>query len=827
VDGDSLDAFLFDRVPGEMRLVSRANASPQMAAGGLANSYGSLAMSADGRSVAFVSGATNLVPGQVDANQSDDLFIYDRVTGTTELASHTRGSTVTAGSAGAGRPSFSADGRFLAFNSAAADLVLNQTDANSRDDVFLYDRSTKAAVLVSRPRGSAITAANGDSTAPVISADGGVVGFLSTATDLGEGQIDPNNFYDLFLYRRTSAEITTPSRRDPDLPGVTPNGPSTVESISSDGRYALFQSRATGLVPGQIDTPEGTVNQFGQPASTWDVFLRDTVAGKTTLLTRSRTSKLMAVSGETPTLSADGRFAAFTSYEETTNGTRRVFPLFLYDRAADAMILVNHSPGSQQTDGYPSHASLSADGRYVAYECGGCSLVPGHPEGSKREIFLYDRVSGLNMLVSHASGSPTAEANDRSSLPKISADGRFVVFASLATDLVPGQIDTRNSLDLFVFDSTTGEVALVTHTAASAVTAVQRVTTASQSPDGRFIAFRSSAADLVPGQVGGAGRSNVFLYDRAAGTTILVSHAASSPVTAAQGESYLGDADTWSADSRFLVYASDATDLVAGTTDTNGAPDIFLYDRLSGTTTLVSHAGGAPGRTADTGAATPAISADGSRIAFLSLSTDLIPGQTVPAGSVNLFIQDRSTGTTALAGRVYRHVPFDPDDTLSFSPRLSADGRRVAFTTNTAFVQGDLNVDWDVYLWTDRGDTAGGPVPLPSCRLLDTRRRADRPVLSSDVRRALIVRGACGVPATAQQILVKVTVFNPSGKGNLRFYPGAVTEPLAAILRFERGGTRTESFTLPLSANGTLTILPFVAGKGTVHVAVEVNGYEE
>ena len=106
-------------------------------------------------------------------------------------------------------------------------------------------------------------------------------------------------------------------------------------------------------------------------------------------------------------------------------------------------------------------------------------------------------------------------------------------------------------------------------------------------------------------------------------------------------------------------------------------------------------------------------------------------------------------------------------------------------------------------------------------------RRADRPVLTSNVQRTVTVRGACGVPATAKQVLVKVTALSASGKGNLRFYPGAVTATPSGILRFERGATRTETFTLPLSANGTLTILPLVAGKGTVHVAVEVNGYSQ
>ena len=134
---------------------------------------------------------------------------------------------------------------------------------------------------------------------------------------------------------------------------------------------------------------------------------------------------------------------------------------------------------------------------------------------------------------------------------------------------------------------------------------------------------------------------------------------------------------------------------------------------------------------------------------------------------------------------------------------------------------GDYNLVRDVYLWKDED----GTLPLPACKLLDTRRRADRPILASDVPRAVAANGRCGVPVTAKQVVVKAAVFNPSGKGNLRFYPGAVTATPSGLLRFERNATRTETFTLTLGTDGTLTILPFVAGRGTVHVAVEVNGY--
>src|SRR5215203_5538006 len=106
-----------------------------------------------------------------------------------------------------------------------------------------------------------------------------------------------------------------------------------------------------------------------------------------------------------------------------------------------------------------------------------------------------------------------------------------------------------------------------------------------------------------------------------------------------------------------------------------------------------------------------------------------------------------------------------------------------------------------------------------------TRLRAERPVLASNVRRAVQVHGRCGVPATAKQVLAKVTVLNPSDKGNLRFYPGDATATPSGILRFQRRTNRTESFTLPVGADGRIAILPFVAGKGTVHATVEVSGY--
>jgi Tol biopolymer transport system component len=374
-----------------------------------------------------------------------------------------------------------------------------------------------------------------------------------------------------------------------------------------------------------------------------------------------------------------------------------------------------------------------------------------------------------------------------------------VAFLSDSTDLVPGQIDPFVTLDLFLYDRETGKTALVSHVAGSPVTAAEIYGSSfSMSADGRFLTF----AD--PGDTPGAPRPSVLLYDRNPGTLLTVSSLSLSPRI--------------SADGRYVAYVSYLNPAVP--------PQIYLYDRIAKSAVLVSRSsasstGFGTGGYSDT----PVISADGRYVAFASSATNLVAGQTSVPGraGLDIFLFDRIVGRTVLASHVRSSLTAATG--RSAGPLISASGKQVAFTSAASLVAEDLNGLTDAYLF-DAGSSSG-PIPLPACTLLDTRRQADRPVLTSNVQRTVTVRGACGVPATAKQIVVKVTVFTPSGKGNLRFYSGAVTATPSGILRFERGTTRTETFTLPLSTDGKLTILPFVNGKGTVHVAVEVNGYSQ
>lgn len=641
-----LDAFLFDRVTGRTRLVSHTDGSPETAAG-IVNDFKHLTLSADGRWVAFVSKAEDLVRGQVDTNGVEDVFVYDRLSGTSALVSHTRDSPTraTPDPVASGFPSLSGDGRYIAYVSGAVDVVPRQTDVRYSGDVFLFDQVSKKTVLVSHTRASQTTAANDSSGFPAISRDGKVVGFLGPASNLGEGLVNPNFFQSLFLYSRGSGEVVSAARADEATPWVSPNGPSTLAGLSRDGNAVLFLSRATGLVPGQIDQASGRSETSGS----WDVFLRDRAAGRTFLVSRSASSPVTAVNGVTPALSADGKIAAFVTLSSGSPGL--VYSLYLHDRAAGRLVPVN-----RDLPGVPLGVSLSADGRYAAWSCRGCE-----PPSNGTEVFFYDSVTQVNRRVSQGTGDVSGE-------PRISADGRFVAFLSR------GQ-------GLSVADRETGAVANVSRSASAFV----------MSDDGRWIAFLSTA--------------QVFLHDRAAGTTVLVSHAAADPATAGNGAASLEDALSMSADGRFVVFESRATDLVAGVADTNNAPDVFLFDRLSGGISLVSSAGA--GKASNRGATTPSISADGGRIAFLTASTDVAPGQAGERRSVHLVVLDRTTGARTLVGRVHTAGPSTVGGLISFVPRLSADGRFVAFTSDSArLVPGDLNGNWDVFGYSE-GAPAG------------------------------------------------------------------------------------------------------------------------
>ncbi len=378
-------------------------------------------LSSDGRFVAFSCIATNLVPG--DTNGVHDIFVHDRRTGqTTRVSIRTNG---VQGNGSSTWPSISADGRFVAFQSKARYLVGG--DTNVRSDIFVHDRQAGETTRVSIK--STGRQGNGGSYRPSISADGRFVAFESFATNLVRG--DTNGREDVFVHDRQTGRTTRVSIRSTGRQG---NGDSSGPSISADGRFVAFQSEATNLVRGDENGME-------------DVFVHDRNTGRTTRVSVSVSGREGTSSSHTASISADGRFVAFSSYANNlvhgdTNGK---LDIFVHDRQMGATTRVSVSGYGHEGNSSSEHPSLSADGRFVAFSSHASNLVHGDTNG-RGDVFVHDRHTGQIVRAS-VSGSG-GEGNDRSCHPSISADGRFVGFESGASDLVAG--DTNGKWDMFV-----------------------------------------------------------------------------------------------------------------------------------------------------------------------------------------------------------------------------------------------------------------------------------------------------------------------------------------------------------------------------------------
>jgi Tol biopolymer transport system component len=356
--------------------------------------------------------------------------------------------------------------------------------------------------------------------------------------------------------------------------------------------------------------------------------------------------------------------------------------------SAAGQVTLRASVGSSGAQGDSSsfYSSISADGRILAFESSSTNLVPGDTNGWQ-DIFVRDRQSGVTERVSvHSSG---AEGNDQSYAPSISADGRTVAFESYASTLVDG--DTNGVPDIFVRDRLLGTTERVS-LASSGGQADDSSFDPSISADGRYVAFESLATNLVSGDTNGC--FDVFVRDRLFGTTERVSVDSSG----AQGDGNSGY-DSFlsiSADGRYVAFQSVATNLVGG--DTNGVPDVFVRDRLFGTTERVSV--DSSGTQGDDNSGVPSISADGRTVAFYSAATNLVGGDT--NGSWDVFVRDRQLGTTE---RVSVSSSGAQGNGFSFTPSISADGRTVAFgSIATDLVGGDTNGTYDVFA----RDRAGG-----------------------------------------------------------------------------------------------------------------------
>ncbi|HVU35118.1 MAG TPA: Ig-like domain-containing protein [Opitutaceae bacterium] len=351
-------------------------------------------------------------------------------------------------------PSVSSDGRYTVFVSDAANLVTG--DTNGTRDVFVYDNQTSVVRRLSVSQQG--KEANGASNNPAISADGRYVAFSSDATNLVFG--DTNGFTDIFVVDAITGTIT---RESISSAGAQANGASFHPSLSQDGRYLVFESTATNLVS-PATTPGVT-----------HIYWRDRTTGTTTLVSQSTAGVAGNASSMQPVVSGDGNYVAFASDATNLvgNDTNAARDIFLRNVPLATTTRINVGPGGIEATGGSSHSpAINQDGHYIVFSSDAPNLVT-NDTNAVSDVFVYDRVAATTKRMSvSSSGAQGLDPTDPTTVgsamgsfnPTISADGRYVAFASLDNNLAPGDDvgqynpsgSGNSALNIYVMDRDVG-----------------------------------------------------------------------------------------------------------------------------------------------------------------------------------------------------------------------------------------------------------------------------------------------------------------------------------------------------------------------------------
>lgn len=649
---------------------------------GLGDGGGQPAMSADGRYVAFQTSSDNIV--QEDAFGFTDVFVRDRHTGTVVWISRSHDGRF--GNNSSGRPSLSADGRFVAFHSSADNLVVG--DTNGMLDVFLHDRDPDQDGEFDEPNSVTIRLSenalgvqgNNQSRDPVLSADGRFVAFNSLASNLIPGGTSSEQVYVRDLQANTIEIVSV------DNSGVFGNDDSRAPSISGDGRYVVFSSRAGNLVAS--DT-----NPFA------DVFLHDRSTGVTSLVSVDAAGASVSGESSLPRISVDGRFVSFTSaaalVPADTNGMNDVYVRDLQSGSVERASL---DTAGAQANGDSTQSAISADGRFVAFYSNASNLIANDTNGF-RDLFLRDRVLGTTVPAGAAGLDTLGDADTGTGGSPglaVSNDGDWIAFQSLAGNFAPD--DDNGQPDVFLRNV---EEARTVRMSISdfGVSGSGLSQHASVSNDGRFVAFASGAANLVPADTNAA--IDVFLHDRFTGETRRINvgpnGAQMPPLNDAGNPAVSGDG-------RYVAYFATYDALVPG--DFNGRRDVLVYDVLTDLNVIVSVDSSGVQSNSDN-ADTPfpiAISGDGRKVAFTSRATNLVPDDT--NGDVDVFVHDRDPDGNGIydeGNGVTTRANTDSagNQTNGFGdhPAFSDDGLFVAFRSDAVdLVPNDTNGAIDIFV---------------------------------------------------------------------------------------------------------------------------------
>ncbi|HSX60555.1 MAG TPA: hypothetical protein VLF18_10180 [Tahibacter sp.] len=692
------DLFLHDAASGTLERVSVGTGGVQAA--GFVGAIGGV--SDDGRYVVFDSASAGLTAA--DTFGYRQVYLRDRVAGTTTLLSRLPGGV--AGQGESANPKISADGRYVAFDTV---VPFDAKDNNTARDIYRVDLQTGIFTLISVSESGRI--GNADSLEPRMSADGSSIAFHTWATNLVPGDI--NNYRDIVLRKPASGTTQRVSVKADGSPMQSYPELSYTGSLSSDGRYVLFNAyealsasdtndttdgyrydsqdgsilRVTLATGGAEMTESATATAMSRDASriVMDTLTADVLPGQPrgysrvflrTIATGDITHVTFRSGGEVP---GDHAYAAALADDGETVVALTSSSGFVADDTNDMSDLIRQSGRSNPAQrlssplaGFSSTAanndsaayfqgsSGSADARFIAFSSRATNLVPGDLNGVE-DVFVRDRLLGTMERVSiYANG---AQGFCGSFSPSISDDGRYVAFFSCTPFDEP--VPAFRS-DIYVHDRVARTTALVSRRPdgqpANNTSALPQL-----SADGRYVTFSSCATDLVADDVNGM--CDVFVRDLSTGVTVLATRSIGTGGADAHTQ------QSWiSRNGRLVFFNSDATNLVAD--DTNGISDVFAFDRVLQTVERINVS--SQEQQSDNYSAFEDVSEDGNQVLFWSSASNMVTN----GPYFGAYLRNRTTGETELISRMSGGEPL-----VATGPAvISADGQRAAFVTGATYV---------------------------------------------------------------------------------------------------------------------------------------------
>ena len=597
--------------------------------------FRNLDMTPDGRFIAFVAGTNSSQSG---------IYLWDAQTATATLVSGDYYNTVPTGSV-CDWPVVDPSGRFVAFLSTATGLTTNVVAG----DFHLYLRDLQAgSTLLLDADTNGFGFPKDFLSAARLTPDGRFLAFdctdeypatntynqPSAFADRSLVPNDNNHACDVFVRDLTTNTIELISVRQPALPSQSPadSSPAMIFSVDTGGRYIAFASVSTSLVPNDTNTFRG-------------VFVHDLLNGTNLLVSADTNGLANATSMSTdPSISGDGRYVAFTSYASNLvagypkpSGAGGSPDVFVRDLQTGITRLVSVSAdGTGAGNSNSCSPVISADGRYVLFHSWANNLTTAGISGEN--LSLRDLQSGTTYTLDYYGYNSSFFGPSIASA--MTPDGHFVAFCgwngnngnnylyfwdSQAAAIIFTNLGYATSLAIspdgnrIVYTGSyyyyTGLYAIdrAANTNWQIASSLLRFSAGLQfSGDSRFLVYSTTSAQAA---LDTNGVADVYLYDFVTRSNFLVSQ--SNPPGAASGPS---DSPVISNDGRFVAYRSTATNLVAGAT--NGLPNVFLYDRQTGTTTLLS--ANASGMAGNNRSFAPQFSGDGETVVFQSWASDLI-----------------------------------------------------------------------------------------------------------------------------------------------------------------------------------------------------------